>query len=165
MALIKFSTPPTLAGLFFCLAPAEGAGLFFFGLQRISHMQAFTAAFIPSMQLAKTSKAFTGLYSSVSVNLTIPAHTIQQPHKPPIYRLRHAGWHTVKRSTSIDTRYHRHAGRCTDQHSRPIIIRYIRMQRRTPVIDPCPAVQHSADHASGGGSVHPACILCRVSAW
>lgn len=106
MALIKFSTPPTLAGLFFCLAPAEGAGLFFFGL-------------------------------------------------------RHAGWHTVKRSTSIDTRYHRHAGRCTDQHSRPIIIRYIRMQRRTPVIDPCPAVQHSADHASGSGLVHPACILCR----
>nr|DAV73103.1 MAG TPA: hypothetical protein [Caudoviricetes sp.] len=51
MALIKFSTPPTLAGLFFCLAPAEGAGLFFFGLQRISHIQAFTAAFIPSMQL------------------------------------------------------------------------------------------------------------------
>lgn len=117
--------------------------------------------FHPCNYTAKTSKAFTGLYSSVSVNLTIPAHTIQQPHKPPIYRLRHAGWHTVKRSTSIDTRYHRHAGRCTDQHSRPIIIRYIRMQRRTPVIDPCPAVQHSADHASGSGLVHPACILCR----
>lgn len=27
------------------------------------------------------------------------------------------------------TRYHRHAGRCTGQHSRPIIIRYIRVQR------------------------------------
>lgn len=26
-------------------------------------------------------------------------------------------------------RYHRHAGRCTGQHSRPIIIRYIRAQR------------------------------------
>lgn len=29
MALIKFSTPPTLAGLFFCLASSDGAGLFF----------------------------------------------------------------------------------------------------------------------------------------
>ena len=29
-------------------------------------------------------------------------------------------------------------------------------------MDPCQTVQHSADHASGGGSVHPACILCRV---
>lgn len=30
-----------------------------------------------------------------------------------------------------------------------------------PVIDPCPLVHHSAGHARGGGSVHPACIRCR----
>lgn len=34
-----------------------------------------------------------------------------------------------------DTR--RNAGRYTGQHSRPIIIRYIRAQRRTPVMDSC----------------------------
>lgn len=30
-------------------------------------------------------------------------------------------------------------------------------------MDTCQAVQYIADHASGGGAVHPACILCRVS--
>lgn len=59
----------------------------------------------------------------------ILSHTIQQIHKPPMHHLRHAGGHTVKRSASTDTRYHRHAGRCTGQSSRPIIIRYIRVQR------------------------------------
>lgn len=44
-------------------------------------------------------------------------------------------------------------GGCTSQHSRPIIIMYIRVQRCAPVIDSCQAVQHSADHASGGGTV------------
>ena len=59
-------------------------------------------------------------------------------------------------TSSIYSRYHRHAGRYAGQHSRPIIIRYIRVR---PVIDPCPAVQHSADHASGGAAsasgLHP----------
>lgn len=89
----------------------------------------------------------------------IPAHTIQQTHKPPIHRLRHVGEHTAKRCTSTDTRYNRHAGRCAGQHSRPIIIRYIK--GCAPVKDQCLPVQHSPDHASGGGSVHPACIRCR----
>ena len=55
-----------------------------------------------------------------------------------------------------DTR--RHAGRYTGQHSRPIIIRYIRAQRCAPVIDPCQTVQHIADHASPA-----ACDLAPVS--
>lgn len=50
MALIKFSTPPTLAGLFFCLASTR-CRAFFFARQCISCTQAFTVAFIPSMQL------------------------------------------------------------------------------------------------------------------
>ena len=41
--------------------------------------------------------------------------------------------------------------RCTAQHSRPIIIRYIRVQRRVPVVDPCQTVQQIADHASPEG--------------
>lgn len=74
--------------------------------QRQNRLQGFTAAF--------------------PLILPIPAHTMQQPHKQTIHRLRHVGGHTLKRSTFTDTRYHRHAGRCISQHSRPIIIMYIR---------------------------------------
>lgn len=56
-------------------------------------------------------------------------------------------------------RFHRRAGRWTAQHSRPIIIRYIRVQGRTPVMDPCQTVQHIADHASPAGSAPAACGL------
>lgn len=45
----------------------------------------------------------------------------------------------------------RNAGRYTAQHSRPIIIRYIRVQGHAPVI-PCQTAQHTADHASPAGS-------------
>ena len=43
-----------MAGLFFCLASAEGAGLLFFPVA-YSHTQAFTANFILSMQLYSQS--------------------------------------------------------------------------------------------------------------
>ena len=129
----------------------------------MSRLQAFTAAFLPSMQLyGKNAKTVCrALQAHFQLICTIPAHAIQQLHKPPIHSLRHAGGHTVKRCTSANTRYHRHAGRCASQRNRPIIIRYIRVQRCISVIDPCPAVYHSADHASGDGSVHPACIRCK----
>jgi hypothetical protein len=39
-----------MAGLFFCLASAEGAGLLF-ALLKYSHIQAFTVRFAQSMQL------------------------------------------------------------------------------------------------------------------
>nr|DAL93083.1 MAG TPA: hypothetical protein [Caudoviricetes sp.] len=45
-ALIPSGTPPTLAGLFFCLASAEGAGLLFCPA-KCSPIQAFTARFVP----------------------------------------------------------------------------------------------------------------------
>nr|DAF16054.1 MAG TPA: hypothetical protein [Caudoviricetes sp.] len=35
-----------------------------------------------------------------------------------MHRLHHTRGHTIKRSTSTDTRYHRHAGRGTGQGSR-----------------------------------------------
>ena len=47
--------------------------------------------------------------------------------------------------------------RYTGQHSRPIIIMYIRVQRCAPVMDPCQTAQHIADHASGDGSVPTVC--------
>lgn len=100
--------------------------------KRQNHLQGFAAAF-PLIR-------------------PIPAHTIQQMYKLPIHRLRNAGWHTVKCCTSTNTRYHRHAGRCTGATCPPTIIMYIRVQRCAPVVDLCQAVQHSADHASPAAS-------------
>lgn len=53
-------------------------------------------------------------------------------------------------------------GRYTGQHSRPIIIRYIRVQRCAPVMDPCQTAQHIADHASPAGS---RCFPLLALAW
>ena len=96
----------------------------------------------------KCQNRLQGFTAAFPLICPIPAHTIQQPHKPPIHRLFHAGGHSVKRCTCTDTRYYRHAGRYTSQHSRPIIIRYIRVQGCAPVMDSCQAVQHTTDHAS-----------------
>lgn len=110
--------------------------------------------FIPP-QPKKRLQDFVGAFPLIR---PIPAHTIQQPHKPPIHRLRHVGWHTVKRRTSSDTRYHRHAGHCTSQRSRPIIIRYIRGgSGAPPVMDLCQTVQHTADHANPAASAPTVC--------
>ena len=70
-----------------------------------------------------------------------------------LYSLQGAGGHTSAQSASTDTRYHRHAGRCTGQHSCPIIIMYIRGgSGAPPVMDPCQTVQHTADHANPAAS-------------
>lgn len=75
-----------------------------------------------------TAKPFTGLYSGVSANLPCFVAVVWRVHPAMLHRLRHVGAHTVKRSTSNDTKHHRHTGRCTGQGNRPIIIRYIRVQ-------------------------------------
>ena len=91
-----------MAGLFFCLASDTVQG-FYFALLQYNPIQTFTVAFVPSMQLPPQQQNrlqdFTGVFPSIC---PISAHTIQQPHKPPIYRLHHVGGHTVKRSTSTD---------------------------------------------------------------
>ena len=48
-------------------------------------------------------------------------------------------------------------GRCTGQHSRHIIIRYISVRRCAPVMDPCQTAQQIADHASPAGSAPAVC--------
>ena len=125
----------------------HGAGLLFFPGGVSATRKRLQLLFCP------TPKASTGLYSSVSVNLTHSSAHNTAATQAAYTHLHPAGWHTVKRYTCTDTRYYRRAGRCTGQRSPPpIIIRYIRVR---PVIDPCPAVQHGADHASGSGSAHP----------
>lgn len=147
---LSYFTLPTLAGFFFCLAPAEGAGLFFCPATyqpRASVYSGFSAVHAKFIR-SKRQNRLQGFTAEFLLICHIPAHTIQQTRKPPIHRLRHAGGHTVKRCTSTDTRYRRHAGRCTGQRSRSIIIMYIRVQGCAPVVDPCQTVQHSADYAS-----------------
>ena len=96
------------------------------------------------------AKSFTGLCRSFSGYL---------PHFAPVIRLRilqGAGGHTSKRSASTDTRYHRCAWTQHRTEQPPIIIIYTGgVCRCVPVMDPCQAVQHIADHASGGGSASP----------
>lgn len=73
-------------------------------------------------------------------------------HFAMLYILQGAGGHTSKRSASTDTRDTTAAPeRCAAHHSRPIIIRHIRVQRRAPVMDLCQTVQQIADHASPAG--------------
>ena len=69
---------------------------------------------------------------------------IPNQHNKPLHNLRYAGAHHSAAMPPAHTRYQRHAGRCTDQHSRPIIIRYIRAQQ-------------IADHASPAGSAPTVC--------
>lgn len=92
MALIKLLTPPTLAGLFFCIASAEGAGLLFCPAAIQPHTSVYSVFYSIHAVIPPTPQN----------SAALPAHT----------------------------RYQRHAGRCTGQHSRPIIIMYIKARVR-----------------------------------
>lgn len=125
----KHSARSEMAGLFFCLAPADGAGLFFLpDSVSATHKRLQRLFCRPCNYTATETKPFTELCSGFSVNLThSSAHNTidtQAAYTPPAQHRRH----TVKRSTCTNIRYHRRAERHTDQHNRPIIIRYIRVQ-------------------------------------
>lgn len=87
----------------------------------------------------------------------IPAHTIQQIHKPPIHRLRHAGGHTIKRCTRTDTRHQRHARTLYSSAQPPHYNKVYEGAGVRPVMDSCQTVQHSTDHASPAGSAPTVC--------
>lgn len=68
---ILYSTPPTLAGLFFCLASAEGAGLFFLPGGVSATRKRLQWLFCrPCNYTVTEPKPFTRLYSGVSVDFT-----------------------------------------------------------------------------------------------
>lgn len=142
-----------MTGLFFCLASANGAGLLFCPAAIQSHTSVYSEFCAVHATIPPTSQNSTqGFTGDFPVICPILPPTIPDRHKRLQYRLRHVGtYHSVAAHPAY-TRYQRHAGRCTGQHSRPIIIRYIRTQRCAPVIDPCQTVQHIADHASPAGS-------------
>lgn len=159
---INNSYPAHVAGFFFCLASAEGAGLFFLpgGVSATHKRLQLLFCYRCKNYTAPTPKASTGLYSSVSVDLTHSrAHNTaatQAAYAPPAPR-----WRAYRQALRVH-RYQIQPTRRTLYRAGqpPIIIRYIRVRH---VMDTCQAVQYIADHASGGGAVHPACILYRVS--
>lgn len=149
---ISNSALPTLAGFFFCLASAEGAGLLFLpgGVQatykRLRHVLCS-----PCSYTTHAAKQRTGLYRGISVNLThSKAHNTaatQAEYIPPARR-----W-SVSQHRSTSSVYQIPTPRRT-LHSLaqpPIIIRYIRVQGCATVVDPCRTVPHIADHASPAG--------------
>lgn len=89
----------TVQGFYFCSATCERLTIIY------SYLSAVNAIIQP--QRKTRLQGFTVAFPLIR---PIPAHTIQQTHKPPIHRLRHAGGHTVKRCTSTDTRHHRRTG-------------------------------------------------------
>lgn len=159
------STPPTLAGLFFCLASAEGAGLLFCPAAIQPHTSVYSAfcsvhAVIPTTP-QNGAQGFTMAFPEICPILT---PQIPNQHNKPLHSLRHAGAHHNAAAPPAHTRRQRHAGRCAGQHSRPIIIRYIRVQRCAPVMDPCQTVQRIAGHASPAGSRYfPRPAVCSLA--
>ena len=86
----------------------------------------------PCNYTTQTPKPFAWLYSGFSFNLRYSSAHNTAATQAAYTHLHPAGWHTVKRYTCTDTRYYRRAGRCTGHSSRPIIIRYIRVQLCAP---------------------------------
>lgn len=130
---------------------------FCFALLQYDHTQAFTAVFytIHAVILPTPQNSVQGFTVAFPLIWHIPADTIQQPHKPTMHRLCHVGAYHSAAALPVHTRYHRHTGRCTAQHSRPIIIMYIRA--RPCYGDPCQTAQHIAGHANPAGSAPTLC--------
>lgn len=153
MALIKSSPGQQWPGFSFALHPLRVQG-FYFALLQCIHIQAFTAAFISSMQLyrqhLKTAhRALQALflqfipfyrhrYQTGKSGYNTACATLE--HLPAPGRLA-----PIPDTTAMP-------GHCADQRSRSIIIMYIRAQGCAPVIDPCQTVQHIANHASPAGA-------------
>lgn len=99
-----------MAGLFFCLASAEGAGLFCPPAIQ-PHTSVYSVfcrvnAIIPPTP-QNSAQGFTSAFPTIA-----PAQppTIPDRHNKPLHHLRHAGAPASARTRSTDTRYHYHAG-------------------------------------------------------
>ena len=126
MALIKFSPPPTLAGLFFCLASAEGAGLLFCPFAIHPHTSVYNGfLYHPWLYTANAVKPRTGLCRRFSCDLSHSTAADTRPTQaaiiPPAPRL------SVSQRRSTSSTYQIPTTRRTLYSSAqpPIIIRYI----------------------------------------
>ena len=142
-------TPPTLAGLFFCLASAEDAGLLFCPAAIQPHISVYSAfCVVNAVYTVHTTKQRAGLYRGVSCNCThSTARDTRPTHAaiiPPVPR-----W-SVSQRRNASSIYQIPTPRRTLYSSAqpPYYNKVYKGQRCTPVMDPCQTVQHIADHAS-----------------
>lgn len=120
-----------MAGLFFCLASANGAGLLFCPAAIQPHTSAFTTAFISSMQLYRPRrKTAHGALQKLFRLFAAFFRCCVAVYPAILHHLRHAGAYHSAAAPPAHTGYQRSAGRCTGQRIPPIIIMYIRV--RTP---------------------------------
>ena len=110
MALMRFSPRPRWRGFSFVLHLLRVQG-FYFAQTQYSPIQAVYGAFyaVNAVYTANATKQHTGLCSGFSYYLPCFAAAVWRVHPAIPHRLRHAG-------------------RCAAQHSRPIIIMYIRVR-------------------------------------
>lgn len=101
-------------------------------------------ATIPPTQ-QNSAQGFTGAFPEICPILPLQ---IPDRQKRLQYHLCNAGGHTRVWTPSAYTRYQTPRRTLYRPAQPPIIIRYIRAQRRAPVMDPCQTVQHIADRAS-----------------
>lgn len=123
---------------------------FCFALLQYNPIQAFTARFASSMQLYRQRHKTAHKALQVFFLLFDPFNRSRYQTDTSGYN---ATCSTLERITapcasSVYPNTTATPGRCTAQRRPPIIIRYIMVQRRAPVVDPCQTVQHIADHAS-----------------
>lgn len=143
-------TPPTLAGLFFCLASAEGAGLLFYPAAMQSHASVYRAfCRVVASYHPRHKIAYRALHGHSRLFATFSRYYYICVHPAILHHLRHAGAYHSAVAPPVYNRYQRHARRCTDQHRPPIIIMYIR-------------VKHIADHARPAGLLLPSADLWQV---
>lgn len=133
--LLSIYTPPTWRGFSFALHLLRMQG-FYFALLQYSPIQAFTVRFMLSVQLyrprCKTAHgALQALYLRFA-QFNRPRHQTETSGYNT--HLRHAGAYHSAGTPPVHTRYKRHAGRFAGQHSRPIIIMYIRGAAVRPLL-------------------------------
>lgn len=147
-----------MAGLFFCLASAEGCRAFALlccnvathkRLQRVLHRKC--------NYTANTAKQHTGLYRGFFWDLSHSTATNTRPAQaaiiPPVPR-----WSAHTRPDAL----HRYQIQppcrtlCSSAQA-PYYNKVYKWAPLPPVMDPCQTVQHTADHASTAGSAPTVC--------
>lgn len=113
-----------------------------------------------------TPKPFTGLYRGFSVDLPhSSAHNTAVIQADCALPTQHRRAYSQAQHLHRYPGYHRHDRTLHSSAQPPIIIMYIGVLRCVPVIDPCQAIQHSADRASPAASRYFSRLAAGVLAW
>lgn len=132
---------------------------FYFTRRRISRIQAFTACFVPFMQfiqptLQNSAQGFAGAFPAIC---PILPSQIPDRHKRIKCSLRHVGaYHSAATPPAYNQMPDATPGQCTAQHSRSIIIMYIKGCSGAPYYGSMPdGAAHRRPCQPGGVSMLP----------